>query len=308
MKAIATLLLMLFVGTTIAQANVKPKSETTRSVTKDTIKARFDVRPGGTLYLEVDHGSIEVETSGDDEVYVELERAVKGATEAEEKEILEHHEYDISQDGNNIYVESRFDDEEDSSWSWRRLRKNKKFKLSVTIRVPERFNVDFENGAGNVEIEDEITGSITGRTGAGNIIISDVNNGPVDVSSGAGNIEIGSVGGWVEVRSGAGNITIEEVAGRIDAQTGAGNVVATLTRQPEDDSDLGSGAGNVTVYLASTIAVDVEARSSLGSASCEFGLDVKGKWMSKSFGGELNGGGPSLTLHSGVGNVSLRKY
>jgi len=314
MKSLATVFTLLFIvsgfaatiATTDARANVKPDFRNERPGTKDIIKARFDVRPGGTLYIDIDRGSIIIEASGDDEVYVELERDIRGVSSEEEKKILEQHEYDISKDGNNVVVESRFDDDGNGSWSWKKLHRKKKFKLTVTIRVPERFNIDFENGAGNVEIED-LEGMVVGRTGAGNIVIGDI-NGPVDISSGAGNINIESVVGYVDVRTGAGNITIDEVAGEINAQTGAGNVVATVTRQPREDSDLGTGAGNVTVYLADDIAVDVEAHSSLGSASCDFDLRVKGKWMSKSFGGELNGGGPSLTLHSGVGNVSLKRY
>ena len=310
MKFLATVFLLLFVAATvspmISQANVKPDPRSDKPGTKDIIKARFDVRPGGTLYIDIDRGTIQIETSGDDEVYVELKRDVRGVSSEEEKEILEHHEYDISKDGNNVVVESRFDAENNGSWSWRRLRKKRVFKLTVTIRVPERYNIDFENGAGNVSIED-LDGMVVGRTGAGNIVVGDI-NGPVDISSGAGNIDIESVVGYVDVRTGAGNITIDDVAGEINAQTGAGNVVATVTSQPREDSDLGTGAGNVTVYLAEDIAVNVEAHSSLGSASCDFDLRVKGKWMSKSFGGELNGGGPALTLHSGVGNVSLKRY
>ncbi|GMQ81309.1 MAG: DUF4097 family beta strand repeat-containing protein [Rhodothermia bacterium] len=314
MKSLATVFLLLFIATTVAsgsvttdaRANVKPDFQKEKPGTKDIIKARFDVRPGGTLYIDIDRGLIDIEASGDDEVYVELVRDVRGVSSDEEKAILEQHEYDISKDGNNVVIESRFDADNNGSWSWKRLRKKKIFKLTVTIRVPERYNIDFENGAGNVEIAD-LDGTVVGRTGAGNIVVGDI-NGPVDISSGAGNIDIESVVGYVDVRTGAGNITIDKVAGEIDAQTGAGNVVATVTRQPREDSDLGSGAGNVTVYLAEDIAVDVEAHSSLGSASCDFDLRVKGKWMSKSFGGELNGGGPLLTLHSGVGNVSLKRY
>ncbi len=55
------------------------------------------------------------------------------------------------------------------------------------------------------------------------------------------------------------------------------------------------------------IAVNVDARASLGTAKSDFDLKVKGKWMSKSFGGSLNGGGPALVIHSGVGNVELRR-
>ena len=297
MNVSATVAAILLASATLAGTSEEPG-------VVDKIKFQFDVRPGGTLYLDIDRGTIAVESSGENAVYVELDREVSGANDEEEKQVLELHEYDVSQDGNNVVIESRFDDGESRFWS--RGGRKRNFRLKVTIRVPDSYNIDFESGAGNVAISD-LEGEVVGRTGAGNVIIGRI-EGPVDVSSGAGNIEIQSVMGFVDARSGAGNITIEEVAGEISAHTGAGNVVATVTRQPRDDSELNSGAGNVTVYLAENIGVTVDAHSSLGSASCEFDLVVKGKWMSKSFGGRINGGGPALTLHSGVGNVALRKH
>lgn len=276
-----------------------------RTASDDTIKRTFKVRPGGTLYLDIDRGTIKIRTISGTEVHVELERRVRGIDDAELKVFLERHEYRIEQDGNNILVDSRFDDGDDDGWRRGRRRKKNNFRLSVTVLVPEHFNIDFSSGAGNVEIED-LVGDINGLTGAGNIIIGDV-IGTVEIVSGAGNIEVDSVTGRVYARSGAGNVEIAEVAGAITAHTGAGNVEVTMTQQPQGDSELSSGAGNVTVYMDADIAVNVEARASLGSASSDFGLKINGRWMSKSFEGRLNGGGPALTLRSGVGSVSLRR-
>lgn len=269
----------------------------------DTIKKSFAVRSGGRLYIDIDHGTISVQTISGNEVHVELERKVKGVDDEDLKVYLEKHEWEIRKDGNNIFVESKFDGDEDSRWRRSRRRKSGNFSLNVTVFIPENFNIDFENGAGNVEIED-LTGDINGITGAGNITIGDV-KGTVDIVSGAGTIDIEEIDGIVRVRSGAGNIEIEEVTGEIEAHTGAGNIEVTLTEQPGGDSDLSSGAGNVTVFMDDDISVDVDARASLGSAKSDFDLRVSGKWMSKSFEGRINGGGPALVLRSGVGSVEL---
>ena len=268
----------------------------------DTIKRTFKVRPGGSLFLDIDRGTIRIRTISGSEVHVVLERRVKGVDDDEIKVFLERHEWGIRQDGNRILVDSRFEDEE-NTWGGGYRKKSSKFRLNVTVLVPEHFNIDFLNGFGNVEIED-LVGEIVGRTGAGNIEIGDI-EGSVDVITGAGNIVIDSVDGYVYARSGAGNVEIHEVAGKISATTGAGNIEVTMTRQPQGDSELSSGAGNVTVYMDADIAVDVSARASLGSARCDFNLKINGIWMSKSFEGRLNGGGPALVLHSCVGNVSL---
>jgi len=296
MKRSVTFFIALFAFTSLAYA--------ARTGEDDTIKRTFKVRPGGSLFLDIDRGTIEIRTISGSEVHVVLERRVKGVDDDELKVFLERHAWGIRQDGDKILVDSRFEDEEDS-WGRSYGKKSGKFRLNVTVLVPERFNIDFMSGAGNVEIED-LEGEIVGRTGAGNIEIGDI-KGPVDVVSGAGNIIIDSVDGYVDARSGAGNVEIDEVTGEISAHTGAGNIEVTMTRQPRGDSELSSGAGNVTVYMDADIAVDVEARTSLGSASSDFDLKINGKWMSKSFAGRLNGGGPALVLHSGVGSVALRR-
>ena len=58
---------------------------------------------------------------------------------------------------------------------------------------------------------------------------------------------------------------------------------------------------------ADNVGADVEGRASLGNARSEFDVRTRGKFMSKSFSGRINGGGPAITMSSGVGNVSLRR-
>ena len=106
---------------------------------------------------------------------------------------------------------------------------------------------------------------------------------------------------------GAGDIILEDVEGTITVRTGAGNVEAYITQELRGDSSFNTGAGNVTVYLSGDIGADVEARASLGNARSDYDLREKGKWMSKTLTGQVNGGGPEITMSAGVGNVSLRR-
>ncbi|NNF04997.1 MAG: DUF4097 family beta strand repeat protein, partial [Rhodothermales bacterium] len=189
--------------------------------------------------------------------------------------------------------------------SWGRWRKKYRFRLHVRIQVPSEYDVDFHTGAGNVDIAD-VRGDIDGRTGAGNISLGRI-DGRVDVTSGSGNVDVAGAVGSLRAQTGAGNITLEDVSGEVRAMTGAGNVVAHISSQPDEDSRLESGAGNVTAYVERTVGLTIDAHASVGSATCDYDLRIRGKWMSKSFSGAINGGGPDLTMRSGVGNVSLRR-
>ncbi len=269
----------------------------------DVVKKSFKVKEGGTLYIEMDYGNIDVEIGSGDMVEIEMIRTVKVNSKDEAREIFDtYHEYSFEQSRGDVIVESRYSEKRDG---WGRWGKKNKFKVNLRVRVPADYNVDFETGAGNIEIGD-VGGEINGRTGAGNIFIGAV-DGIVDITSGAGNIEVVGATSNVEVNTGAGNIELNEVTGFVRANTGAGNITASINSQPESDSKLETGAGNVTVYLVKSAGVFVDARASMGSASCEFPLKIEGKWMTKSFEGEVNGGGPDLYMRSGVGNVTLRK-
>ncbi len=268
---------------------------------RDVIKKTYDVRPGGTLHLDMDHGNIEIETTSGNRVMIELERVSSADSRDLAERVLEQHEYAFDKRGNDVHIRSRYDDDR-GMMKWR---KRSKLKIHVLVRVPEQYNVDFSNGAGNVDIVD-LEGRIEGRTGAGNITIDDV-RGTIDISSGAGNIEIEGDLDNAEVNTGAGNINLYGLRGAVEANTGAGNIFAEITRQPRQDSELHSGAGNVTVELDDDVSVYVDATAALGSAECDFPLKVSKKWLKKSFSGEINGGGPELRMFAGVGNVTLRR-
>ncbi len=286
-RLLALIAAVTLLSVTVAQASAE----------KDTIKRSFSVEPGGTIYIDVDRGNVVVETFDGNQVHVEMDRLVNSSNADQVKRILARHEWEIKRDGSDIVVESQFEN------SGRR--RSEEFRLKVLVKVPHEYNVDFSTGAGTVEVSD-LRGYVNGKTGAGNITIGEI-DGDVEVRSGSGNIKIEGVAGDLEVQSGAGNIRLGYVEGQIDAATGAGDITARITRQPRSDSHIESGAGNVVVYLEGEIGLMVDAKASVGSARCDFGLEVEGRWMSKSFSGRINGGGPELTLRSGVGNVSLRR-
>lgn len=269
---------------------------------KDTVKESFKVRPGGTLFIDIDHGNVEIESTRDEAVRIEVERVVDTNDRDVAKEMLERHELAIRQNGNNVSLESRFDRDQGF---WGKIRGHTQVRVRVVVLVPRQYNVDFSSGAGNVDIAD-IDGEVRGRTGAGNVRIGAV-TGSVDVSSGSGNVRVDGASGLVEANTGAGNVELRDVRGEVRVSTGAGNVEAYITEQPRNESRLTTGAGNVTVYLSREVGVDVVAEASMGSASTDYPLRVEGKWMRKSFEGRVNGGGPRLRMSAGVGNVSLRK-
>lgn len=268
----------------------------------DVIKRSFKVERGGTLYLDVDQGDIDVITRRGSEVVIEVELTVDVSDRSEAKRALESYRPDFTQRGSDVHFMSRYDQ---SSGIWGRLKDGTKLRVRVTARVPEEYNVDFTTGFGSVDVAD-LKGEVRGRTGAGQIMLGTI-SGQVDVSTGTGNVEIEGANSSLLIKTGAGNVNARNVRRTSNIHTGAGNIEVQITGQPEFPSQIATGAGNVTVYLGRGIGVDVQASTAMGSAGTDFPLTVESKFMRKAFYGEVNGGGPHLQMRAGVGSVQLKK-
>ncbi len=269
---------------------------------RDVIKKEYPVSPGGTIHLDMDRGNIKVEVVDENRVFIELERVVKEDEKAEARDILKLHEYAFDKRGNDVFISTKFDSE---SKTWR-FRRRPRLRVSLVVRIPAEFNVTFENGAGSVDVSD-VHGYVRGTTGAGNITIDEI-KGEVNVTLGAGNIDISGELVTAEARTGAGNIAIYGLRGPVRAATGAGNIDAVIVHQPDGNSKFSTGAGNVVVALAAGVGVYVQAKTKVGSAKCEFPLEVSKNFLSKSFSGEINGGGAEIELVAGMGNVVLKRH
>jgi hypothetical protein len=59
--------------------------------TEEQINKQFAVQPGGKLIVEVDFGSIDLNTNASNEVVVDVERRVKRSSKSEEETFLRDH-------------------------------------------------------------------------------------------------------------------------------------------------------------------------------------------------------------------------
>lgn len=186
-------------------------------------------------------------------------------------------DFDIKfeQDGNDVSVEG------DRSGGWGSYRTNIRYE----IKVPKEYDIDIRTGGGSIEIENLV--------------------GKVEAYTSGGSIKLGEITGDVDVKTSGGSIKVEEVAGNIDAHTSGGSIKAKLSKQPTEDCRLTTSGGSVRAYLASDIAVDLNASTSGGRVSTEF--DINGTVKKNKIRGEINGGGPKLTLKTSGGSVSIDK-
>lgn len=195
------------------------------------ISQSFDVASGGTLSLDSDVGSVEVESHNKNTVEVTVEN----------RSDYDGFNVNFKQSGNDVSV---IGEREKKSWMGRSTR------IRYMIKVPQDCNVTLQTGGGSIDLSDL--------------------NGTANVRTSGGSISLGKIRGNVDAKTSGGSIRVDEVAGNIVAHTSGGSIKATLTKQPTANCKLTTSGGSVTAYLASDISVNLYAKTSGGSVSSDF--------------------------------------
>lgn len=172
-----------------------------------------------------------------------------------------------------------------------------------------------ETGGGSIEVR-QCAGKVKVSTGGGSVDLSDV-GGPADIETGGGTIRLTSAKGHVHAETGGGGIELYGVPSA-RAETGAGGITVKLvnTGGERHDSDLETAAGDITVYIASDVAINVRASVDMGNGHritsdfSDIHVSSEGdQWGPKTLTaeGRLNGGGPMLKVHTSTGDICIKK-
>lgn len=172
-----------------------------------------------------------------------------------------------------------------------------------------------EAGGGNVEIK-HCGGRVKASTGGGSVSLGDI-AGAADIETGGGSIRLTSAKGRVGANAGAGSIELYGVpSARVE--TGAGGITVKFinTGAERSDSMLETAAGDITVYIAPDVAINVRASVDLGNGhhiTSDF-PDIHiaaegGPWAQRTLSaeGKLNGGGPLLKVRTTTGDICIRR-
>jgi hypothetical protein len=203
---------------------------------------------------------------------------------------------------------------------------------SIEIRSAKG-KINAETGGGSVVVVSGLQGAVI-ETGGGSIQVKQC-SGKVKASTGGGSIDLGDIGGAAEMETGGGSIRLASAKGPVKAETGggsielngvpsaraetgAGGIVAKFVSSSGErtDSYLETSAGDITVYLASNLAITVRANIDLANGHCirsDFpdihvsseGGDYGPKSITAE--GRLNGGGPVLKVSTTTGDIVFRR-
>lgn len=184
------------------------------------------------------------------------------------------------------------------------------------VYIGSAHGADIQTGGGSIEVR-KCTGDLRAVTGGGNINLGDV-SGTVRAESMGGSVHVGSAKGRVEVATGGGSVEAYKLVQGAQVETGAGAITVEFvgSRGSFSDSNLRTAAGDVTVFLPSSLPVTVHASSDMISGEgihSDFpGLQIHqegGSYGPKSMWaeGQLNGGGALLRVRTTIGQIDFRR-
>ena len=252
----------------------------------------FTVANRANVHVDTNDGSVNIITSPDVK-QVEFHVNYSGY------EIDKNLRIDSEQAGDNVTLTARIK----NGWHFtigdlRRLR--------IEVRMPADADLRVETGDGSIKAEN-LTGLVDLHSGDGSLTVSAI-KGSLQMRTGDGGIDANNIDGKISAVSGDGHITIEGRFDVLQAKSGDGRIkVRVLNGSKLDGSwSLSSGDGSIEVAIPSDLSADVDAHSGDGSVSTEVPLTIQGTISKSQVRGKLNGGGQTLTIHTGDGAIRLK--
>lgn len=270
----------------------------------ESLHETVPVEPGGTLWVDLDVGSVDVESHDADAV--EVDAAARGG----EPGVVE---FRLERSGNDVVVEADVD-------HW--LRKVIfGVRVRVRARVPRRYSVDVRTRGGAVRLRaiggrvaaetkggsihlDDAAGPALCRTAGGSIEVRRV-DGDLRARTLGGHIEVEHVNGDVEARTGGGHVEVSEASGRVEATTTGGHVSASFTGAPA--GTLETSGGSIEVRFPRGQGANLDASTSGGRVRVDHAVEVTGKLSPSHVTGQIAGGGAPLHLRTSGGSIRVRE-
>jgi hypothetical protein len=163
--------------------------------------------------------------------------------------------------------------------------------------------VDAGSGSGDLKV-DNIGANAKLETGSGSIHAGNV-HGAAALQTGSGSIDLNlSAAGDVKAQTGSGSIHIEGVSGGLRAGTGSGTI--HIAGNPTSDWRLESGSGNITVAVGGSAKFNLNAETGSGSIHSDQPLLMQGSLNRHHVSGTVNGGGPTVRVTTGSGDIAIR--
>ena len=292
-------------ATILALAALGPRASGEEFSKVYSISGRAQVR------VDTNDGSVRIATG--DSKQVEFRVIYNGY------EINKNLHIDTRQDGDHLEINARVT----GHWGFSFGTNHRNVRIEV--RMPKDADLQVDTGDGSVETQ-PINGRVKIHTGDGSVKAQAV-AGSVDIDTGDGGITVEGAKGDIRLHTGDGHIDARNLDGKVDANSGDGHIkidgrLDALNVKTGDGSidariepgskltggwSIRTGDGSVDVVLPPDLQANIDASTNDGHISLGIPVTVEGTFSNSQLHGKMNGGGQSLTIHTGDGSIRLSK-
>jgi hypothetical protein len=173
--------------------------------------------------------------------------------------------------------------------------------IDYDITTPRGTQLEANSGSGDLRITDT-GGPLKAGTGSGSIQASGA-TGIVDLGTGSGDIRADlHAADDVKAHTGSGSIHLQGVDGSLYAHTGSGDV--EVGGEPTSGWKVETGSGSVTLNTGAA-HFTLDASTGSGSVHSDPPLTTHGSLDRHHVQGDINGGGPTVRVSTGSGDVKV---
>ncbi|MGA2633294.1 MAG: DUF4097 family beta strand repeat-containing protein [Terracidiphilus sp.] len=246
-----------------------------------TVNGRVELSVAtGSGYIHLTHGS------GNQVHVVGHVKSGWGASDEQVKQIAANPP--IDQTGNIIRIGARHQNLHNIS-------------IDYEIQAPADAYLDAGTGSGDVN-DDGVGENAKLNTGSGSIHATGLHGG-IQVETGSGDIYAEQTGqGNVKASTGSGSIELRNLNGGLKAETGSGSI--KLGGVPTASWNIQTGSGSVD-YWPGNAALTLDAETGSGSVHSDHEVTTQGDSDRHHLTGKLNGGGPTVHIETGSGNIRI---
>lgn len=173
--------------------------------------------------------------------------------------------------------------------------------IDYEIEAPANSFLEADSGSGDVT-DDGVGENAKLSTGSGGIHATGLQGG-FNANTGSGNIYAEQTGqGDVKVQTGSGSLELKNLRGSLRAGTGSGNIKIWGT--PTSDWKLETGSGSVE-FWAGDAGFNLDASTGSGGVHTDQEMAVLGSFDKHHIKGKVHGGGPTVRIETGSGDIRV---
>jgi hypothetical protein len=180
-------------------------------------------------------------------------------------------------------------------------------RLHIEVRMPKDADLQVRTGDGSIKANN-VSGTVDLHSGDGALTVGSL-KGSVRLHTGDGSIEASDLDGKCDASSGDGRIRLSGRFDVLSAKSGDGSISVDALHGSKLDSgwSIVSGDGRIDVALPPDLPANIEASSGDGRITTDIPITMEGVMSTSRVHGKMNGGGSTLTIHTGDGSIHLKQ-